>query len=73
MLEAKFAPSIMKHLFKCAQGHLEVQPSMSVKIKIYPNLGHSPGEASSLIDDRFRPMNLQPIQDVADWLEGQIK
>jgi uncharacterized protein len=38
-------------------------------LKLYPNLGHSLGEASSVIDDRFRPMNPQPIQDVADWLE----
>jgi uncharacterized protein len=40
-------------------------------LKLYPNLGHSLGEASSLIDDRFRPMDAQPIQDVADWLELQ--
>ncbi len=42
-------------------------------LKLYPNLGHSLGEASSLIDDRFRPMDAQPIQDVADWLETQSK
>lgn len=42
-------------------------------LKLYPNLGHSLGEASSVIDDRFRPMNAQPIQDVADWLELQSK
>ncbi len=42
-------------------------------LKLYPNLGHSLGEASSLIDDRFRPMNPQPIQDMADWLEAQTK
>jgi uncharacterized protein len=42
-------------------------------LKLYPNLGHSLGKASSLIDDRFRPMDAQPIQDVVDWLEFQQK
>ncbi len=42
-------------------------------LKLYPNLGHSLGEARSLIDDRFRPMDAQPIQDVADWLELRLK
>jgi fermentation-respiration switch protein FrsA (DUF1100 family) len=42
-------------------------------LKLYPNLGHSLGKASSLIDDRFRPMDAQPIQDVVDWLELQQK
>ena len=42
-------------------------------LKLYPNLGHSLGAASSVIDDRFRPMDAQPIQDVADWLELQQK
>ncbi len=42
-------------------------------LKLYPNLGHSLGQANSVIDDRFRPMNPQPIQDVADWLELQQK
>jgi uncharacterized protein len=42
-------------------------------LKLYPNLGHSLGAASSPIDDRFRPMDARPIQDVADWLETQIR
>jgi uncharacterized protein len=42
-------------------------------LKLYPSLGHSLGEANSVIDDRFRPMNSQPIQDVADWIEAQVK
>jgi uncharacterized protein len=42
-------------------------------LKLYPNLGHSLGTASSLIDDRFRPMDAQPILDMADWLEVQQK
>ena len=58
-----------------ADGALELEKALKNQhtLKLYPNLGHSLGEASSVIDDRFRPMNPQVIQDVADWLEMQTK
>ena len=58
-----------------ADGALELEKALKNQhtLKVYPNLGHSLGEASSVIDDRFRPMNPQVIQDVADWLERQTK
>lgn len=58
-----------------ADGALELEKALknAHTLKLYPYLGHSLGEANSLIDDRFRPMNPQVIRDLADWLEGQIK
>ncbi len=40
----------------------------NVTLKIYPGLGHSLGPASSMIDDRFRPIAAQPMQDAANWI-----
>lgn len=37
-------------------------------VKRYPGLGHSLGPAKSLIDDDFRPIAAQPMQDAADWV-----
>jgi hypothetical protein len=39
----------------------------------YPGLGHSLGEAPSVVADNFGPMAPEPIQDVAGWLTAQIE
>ncbi|WP_216329649.1 alpha/beta hydrolase family protein [Deinococcus aestuarii] len=37
-------------------------------VKVYPGLGHTLGPAASVIDDDFRPIAEQPMQDAADWI-----
>jgi pimeloyl-ACP methyl ester carboxylesterase len=37
-------------------------------LKIYPDLGHSLGPATSPIDDNFRPIAQAPLADLAAWL-----
>jgi hypothetical protein len=39
--------------------------------KAYAGLGHSLGLAKSVIDDDFRPMKLQPLEDLASWVLGR--
>jgi pimeloyl-ACP methyl ester carboxylesterase len=38
----------------------------------YPELGHSLGEASSVVADNFGPMAAQPLADLAAWLVDQV-
>ncbi len=37
-------------------------------LKTYPGLGHSLGRAASISDDDFRPIAIQPMEDMAGWL-----
>jgi pimeloyl-ACP methyl ester carboxylesterase len=39
-------------------------------LRSYPNLGHSLGPATSVIDDNFRPMATQPLTDLTTWLHN---
>ena len=41
-----------------------------VILHLYPGLGHSLGEASSVIADDFQPITQRPLEDLAEWLEG---
>jgi uncharacterized protein len=38
-------------------------------LKLYSGLGHSLGAAKDVIDDRFRPMEAKPLEDVSNWLQ----
>jgi hypothetical protein len=38
----------------------------------YPELGHSLGEASSIVADNFGPLAVQPLDDLAAWLVDQV-
>lgn len=40
-----------------------------VTIKTYNGLGHSLGQANSLMDDDFRPIAPQPLKDLAQWIK----
>jgi pimeloyl-ACP methyl ester carboxylesterase len=39
-------------------------------LRTYPDLGHSLGPASSVIDDNFRPMATPPLTDLTTWLHN---
>jgi fermentation-respiration switch protein FrsA (DUF1100 family) len=38
---------------------------------LYPGLGHSLGEATSVVADNFGPMQPEPLQDLVEWLTEQ--
>jgi hypothetical protein len=40
---------------------------------VYEGLGHSLGEATSVVADNFGPMADDPIKDLADWLVKQAE
>jgi uncharacterized protein len=40
---------------------------------IYPGLGHSLGSADSLIDDNFRPIDQEPLEDLVIWLREHTR
>ena len=48
-----------------------VQAKGRATIKRYAGLGHSLGPASSVIDDSFRPIAQQPLNDMAEWILRQ--
>ncbi|HET7370238.1 MAG TPA: alpha/beta fold hydrolase [Gammaproteobacteria bacterium] len=41
-----------------------------VTLKIYPGLGHTLGQSEAPIDEGFRPIAAQPLEDVVAWLEA---
>ena len=55
---------VLYDAFKAA-GHPDVT------LRMYPELGHSLGEASSVRNDNFRPIAPGPIEDVAAWLKAR--
>ncbi|WP_102124659.1 alpha/beta hydrolase family protein [Deinococcus planocerae] len=40
-------------------------------VKVYPGLGHTLGPARSEIDDDFRPIAAQPMQDTINWIKAR--
>ncbi len=49
---------------------LETAGNADVTLHMYPDLGHSLGETSSVIADNFQPIAQQPLADLLEWLEG---
>ncbi len=42
-------------------------------LEVYPKLGHSLGETSSVITDNFQPIAKRPLEDLVAWLEAHIE
>lgn len=48
---------------------LEAAGNTDHTLKLYPELGHSLGLATTVYDDAFAPIAPEPLQDVASWLD----
>ena len=53
---------------KVLEAELDKAGNPDYTLEVYPSLGHSLGEASSVIADNFQPIARQPLEDLVEWL-----